>query len=246
VAAVVVAGCGGDEKPAEGGRDPLTDLRAGAVKTLSTSFRVTLSVPRVEASGDVDPVGQALTLDITAQEDDGSAIRQKVRVVGPDAYLTLGKTYVRDIDPTKYIQFTAPTPDFASASLVHLADPFDPAGLKGLAFAFTSARRTADGSFTGVLDLTKAMPGTSRGLLPAEPEQLRGAGDVIKNIPFEAAVDDDGYLTSMTVRMPAYGSVPAYPSRSTFTNFDAPVKVERPQAAEITEVTEELRQFLTD
>jgi len=245
VAALVVAGCGGGEKPAEGSADPLTELRAAAVKTLSTSFRVTLSVPQVEASGDVDPVGQAMTLDIVAQEGDGSAIRQKVRVVGADAYLTLGKTYVRDIDPTKYIQFTAPTPAFASASVVNLADPFDPAGLKGLAFAFTDARRTGDGGFAGTLDLTKAMPGTSRGLLPAEPEQLQGAGDVIKDIPFEAAADGEGFLTSITVRMPAYGTVPAYPSTSTFSNFDEPVKVKRPQAAEITEVTEELRQILT-
>ena len=42
-----------------------------------------------------------------------------------------------------------------------------------------------------------------------------------------------------------YGTVPAYPSTSTFSNFDEPVKVKRPQAAEITEVTEELRQILT-
>ena len=241
----VVAGCGGEEKPAEPGTDPLNQVRAAAVKNLSTSFRVTMGVPRVDVAGDVDPVAQKLTLDVTAQEDDGSAIRQKIRVVGADAYLTLGKTYVRDIDPTKYIQFTAPSPAFTSASLVHLADPFDPAGLKGLAFAFTTARRTADGRFSGTLDLTKAaLPGTSHGLLPGEPEQLRGAGDAVKDIPFEAAVDD-GYLTSLTIRMPAYGSVPAYPSRSTFAGFDDPVKVTRPQAAEITDITEELRQFLT-
>jgi len=244
VVALVVAGCGGDEKPAEVGTDPLTQVRAAAVKTLSTSFRVTMSVPRVEVSGDVDPVGQAMTLDIDVQDDDGSTIRQKVRVIRADAYLTLGKTYVRGIDPAKYIQFTAPSTSFASASVLDLADPFDPAGLKGLAFAFTDARRAGAGSFAGTLDLTKAMPGTSRGLLPAEPEQLRGAGDVIKDIPFEAAVDDNGYLTSITVRMPAYGSVPAYPSTSTFANFDEHVKVQRPQAAEITDMTEELREFL--
>ena len=242
----VVAGCGGgEEKPAEPGTDPLNQVRAAAVKNLSTSSRVTLSVPRVDVAGDVDPAAQRLTLDVTAQEDDGSTIRQKIRVVGADAYLTLGKTYVPDIDPTKYIQFTAPSTAFSSASIVHLGDPFDPAGLKGLAFAFSTARRTADGRFSGTLDLTKAaLPGTSRGLLPAEPEQLRGAGDAIKEIPYEAAIDN-GYLTSLTIRMPAYGTVPAYPSVSTFTGFDDPVKVTPPQAAEITDITEELRQILT-
>jgi hypothetical protein len=242
VAALILAGCGGDQKPAAVGTDPLTEFRAAAVKTMSTSFHVTLSAPRLEASGDVDPIGQALALDIAAQQDDGSAVRQKVRVVGSDAYLTLGDIHVRDIDPTKYIQLVAPSPAFTSASMVHFADPFDPAGLKGLAFAFSGVRRTAGGSFAGTLDLSKALPGVSRGLLPAEPEQLRGAGGAIKGIPFEAAVN--GYLTSMTVRIPAYGSAPAYTSRSTFTSFDEHVKVERPQAAEITEVTEELRQIL--
>jgi hypothetical protein len=246
VAALVLAGCGEDEEPAGGDTDPLTQVRAAVVQSLSTSFHVTLSAPGVEASGDVDPIGLALTLDITAHEADGTAVEQKVRVVGADAFVTLGKRLVPDVDPAKYIQFTAGTPAFASVSAVHLADAFDPAGLKGLAFAFTEARRTADGGFTGTLDLTKAMPGTSRGLLPAEPEQLRAAGGVVKDIPFEAAVDDGGYLTSMTVLMPAYGKVPAYASKTTLSKFDDPVTVERPQAAEITEVTEELRQILTD
>jgi hypothetical protein len=246
VAALVVAGCSEDEKPAEGDTDPLTELRAAAVKTLSTSFRVTLSVRQVQASGDVDPVAGQLTLDTTARQDDGTTVTQKVRVVGADAYLTLGRTTVPDVDPTKYIQFTAPSTAFAKASFVHLVDPFDPVGLKGLAFAFTDARRTAPGRLAGTLDLTKAMPGTSRGLLPSEPEELRAAGDAVKRIPFEVTVDDNGYLTAMTVRMPAYGSVPAYTSESTFTNFDEHLKVQRPEAAEITDVTEELRQLLTD
>lgn len=243
VASLVVVGCGGDDKPASGGKDPLTDVRSAAVKDLSTSFHVTLGAPRIEASGDVDPIGQAMTLDIAGTEDDGSTVRQKVRVVDSDAYLTLGRIRVRGVDPTKYIQLVAPSTAFTSASMIHFQDPFDPAGLKGLVFAFTGARRAA-GGFTGTLDLTKGLPWIPRWLLPAEPEQVKDAGDAVRGIPFEAAVDGNGYLTSITVRMPAYGSAPAYSTRSTFSGFDEHLTVERPESAEITEVSEELRQIL--
>jgi hypothetical protein len=242
LAVLVAAACGGEEKPAERGGDPLTDLRNAVVKNLTTSFHVTLSVPRAEAVGDVDPVALATTLDVDAEDDDGAPITQHVRVVGPDAYLTLGKTYVAGVDPDKYIQFTAPSRAFTTATLVHVEDPFDPAGLKGLAFTFTDARRTA-GGFAGTLDATKAL--VSGAHLPIRPPELKAAGDVVKRVPYEATVDDRGYLTSLTVRMPAYGQVPAYPTRSTFSKFDEKLKVIPPQSSEITDVTEELRQVLT-
>jgi hypothetical protein len=246
VAVLLAAGCGGDEKPAAVVGDPLKELQAASVKSVSSSFHVTLSAPRVEAVGDVDPIGQQLTLDVTTRDDAGGApVEQKIRVVGADAYLTLGKTRVRGIDPSKYIQFTAPSPAFTRASEVHLEDPYDPVGLKGLAFGYTTARRVSGGGLVGTLDLTKALYGTSRGLLPSDPAQLKRAGSAVKKIPYDAVVAN-GYLTSLTVKMPAYGSSPAYEARNTFSKFDDPVKVERPESSEITDVTEELRQILTD
>jgi hypothetical protein len=241
----LAVGCdsaGVPEKRTTAGADALAEVRAAAVKTASVPAHVTMSVPRVEVSGDVDPSGKTLALTISTVLD-GETSKQQVRVVGDEAYLMLGKTYMPGIDPTKYIQFAASA--FASASVVHLADPFDPAGIKGLAPAIIDARRAVNGAYAGKLDLGRAPAGTSRGLLPATAEQLQNAGDTIKDIPYEAAVDSQGYLTSMIVQMPAYGSVPAYTSTVRFSAFAKPVHVARPSAAETTDVPDGTRQLLT-
>jgi hypothetical protein len=242
VAGVGLAACGRDDAPPDRAADPLADLRAAAVKTLSTSFRLTMSAPRVRVAGDVDPVGQKMTLDVDVREADGTTVRQRIRLVGADAYLMLGRAPVADVDPTKYIQFTAPSTAFTNASALDLADPYDPAGIKTVGFAFTAARRTADGAFAGRLDLTKALPTTSRGLLPADPVARR-AGDVVTDIPYEATVAG-GFLTSVTVRVPAIGPEPAYATTSRYADFDDPVDVTRPESSEITEASEALRELL--
>ncbi|MDH6465648.1 hypothetical protein M2302_005850 [Micromonospora sp. A200] len=239
------AGCDSADEPTSRPTDepdPLAEVRAAAGRTASVSTRTTMSVPGLEVDGEVDPVGRTLALTISTVLD-GETTKQRVRVLGDDAYLMLGKTYMPTIDATKYIPFAASS--FASASVVHLADPFDPAGLKGLAPALVDARRSAADQYAGTLDLASAPTGTSRGLLPADADQVRAAGDVLRAIPYEATVDGQGYLTSMTVKVPAFGSVPAYVSTARFSAFGRPVRVARPAAEEMTDVPENIRRLLT-
>lgn len=237
-----LAGCDPDEKPDNDGGDALTRVRAAAAKTADGTAHVTMSVPNVDVAGDTDPAGRALALRITTGTG-GDKVEQQVRVLGDKAFYTLGKTYLPGIDPAKFIAFDAA--GFATTSLVHLADPFDPAGLKGLGPAIVDAQATESGTYTGKLDLTAAPAGTSRGLLPATPEQLEGAGEKIKTISYVAAVDGDGRLTSLTVMMPAYGRVPAYTSTSRFSDLGKPVSVAEPGPAEIAEVPDAVRKLLT-
>ena len=235
----LAAGCdsGGDAAPEPApppAADPLSQVRAAAAKTAGVPAHVTLSAPNVEVAGDTDPPGKALTLTATTSVD-GETIASKIRVVGDDAWMTLGKTYLRKLDPTKFIKFS--TSEFATASLVHLGDPFDPAGLKGFSAAMTSATRTGD-AYTGNLDLAEAPAGVSRGLLPATAEQLQGNGGSSQSVPYEASVDAQGYLTSLKV------TVPTYASTAEFTELGRPVKIAKPSAAEIIEVPDGVRKLL--
>jgi hypothetical protein len=242
-ALVLVAGCTGGDDGAPTGGGALAEVRAAAEKTAGTSHRVTLSAGEVDATGVVDPGGRALSLDITSVSViSDEPVTRRIRVVGDDAYLTLGETAL-DLDPDKYIRFE--TADLAGASSsLDLADPFDPAGLQGLAAAFTSAERADGGRFTGVLDLTKAPDDTSRGFLPADQDQLAGGGDVVTRIPFEAAADGEGYLTSLTVRVPSFDTIQAYDSETTFAGFGEPVDVKQPKARDIADVPDEFREML--
>ncbi|MDI6106064.1 hypothetical protein QLQ12_46650 [Actinoplanes sp. NEAU-A12] len=241
---LAVAGCtddGATAPAAPAADDALAQLRAAAAKTTSVPGHVTMSAPNVEVTGDTDAAGRATALVITT-DSNGEKTRQEVRVFGDDAYYKLGKTILPNLDATKFIAF--PAADFATVSLVHLGDPFDPAGAKGLTAAATSATRAGDGTYTGTADLSGAPGATSRGLLPGTAEQLERGGANLKAVPFEATVDRQGQLTSLTVRVPAYGSAPARDSRTRFSALGTPVTVAAPTAAEITDVPDSLRKLL--
>ncbi|MCF0093761.1 hypothetical protein [Micromonospora sp. MH99] len=235
---VLVAGCesGGKGSPEPAPTDPLAQVRAAAAKTAGVPAHVTLSAPNVEVAGDTDPAGRALTLSVTTGTG-GEAVESRVRVVGDDAWMTLGSTYMPNLDPTKFIWF--PTAEFASASVVHLGDAFDPAGIRGFAAAMTAATRTGEGTYSGKLDFGVAPAGVSRGLLPAKAESLERHGGVSQSVPYEASVDAHGYLTSLTV------SLPTFATTATFSDFAKPVTIGKPSDAEIIEVPDALRRLMS-
>ncbi|MEV4764541.1 hypothetical protein AB0J89_18155 [Micromonospora chokoriensis] len=235
---VLLAGCdsGGKVNPAPAPADPLAQVRAAAAKTAGVPAHLTLSVPNVEVAGDTDPVGRTLALTVTTGTG-SETIESKVRVVGDDAWMTLGKTYLPNLDPTKFIWF--PTSDFAAASLLHLGDTFDPAGIKGLSAAMTTATRTGEGVYAGKLDFTVASPGVSRGLLPVTAEQLERHGGLSQSVPYEASVDPQGYLTALTVTLPTFAST------ARFSAFAKPVATGKPGATEVVEVPDALRRLLS-
>ncbi len=237
VGLLVLAGCdsGGDAAPAPAAGDALGQVRAAAAKTAGVPAHVTLSTPNVEVAGDTDPAGKALALTVTTSAA-GETTESRVRVVADEAWMTLGKTALPNLDPTKFIRF--PASEFARASVVHLGDPFDPAGLKGLSAAMTAATRTDADAYTGKLDLAEAPAGVSRGLLPATAEQLQGNGGVSQSVPYEASVDAQGYLTSLTVTLPTYAST------AVFSDFGKPVTIAKPGAAEVADVPEGVRRLL--
>ncbi|WP_249997735.1 hypothetical protein [Actinoplanes sp. M2I2] len=240
--ALAAAGCDSSSDPsgqtaAPPAGDPLAQVRAAAVKTAGVPAHVSLTSPGVEVAGDTDPAGKGLALTATTSAD-GETTESRIRVVGDDAWMTLGKTYLPNLDPAKFIRF--PASEFARASLVHLGDPFDPAGLKGLSATMTAATRTAEGAYTGRLDLTEAPARVSRGLLPATAEQLRGNGGLSQSVPYKASVDAQGYLTSLTVTLPTYAET------AEFSDLGKPVTIARPGAAEVIEVPDGIRKLLAD
>jgi hypothetical protein len=233
----LAGGCdtGGDAAPAPPAGDALTQVRAAAAKTAGVPAHVTLNAPGVEVAGDTDPAGRALDLTATTSVD-GKPVESRMRVLADEAWMTLGQTSLPHLDPTKFIRF--PASEFATASLVHLGDPFDPAGLKGFSAAITAATRTGEGAYAGRLDLTEAPAGVSRGLLPATAEQLQTNGGESQSVPYEAAVDARGYLTSLTITLPTYAST------AEFSAFGRPVKISKPAAAEVTDVPDGVRRLL--
>ncbi|MGI5239884.1 hypothetical protein [Dactylosporangium sp. CA-139066] len=186
-----------------------------------TTETATGAVATTKLNGSIDPSKQASSgkMTISAQ---GRNIDAEMIVVGTDVYLKVALP-LPGVDPKKWMHVDGTK---TSLSKLGLGNPDDPANVKGISDAIVTAERTGSGSYKGTVDLTKRnVPSTSAALL----QQM---GDAAKSVPFEATINSDGFLTSLTMNVPAAGQVPATTAKSTFTDFGKPVTIAKPADAE--------------
>ena len=207
--------------------DARTELTNAFNKLNGTTMAYTTStetgaVASTKLTGSSDPAKKANSgkMTITAA---GQNINADVIVLGTDVYLKLGLP-LPGVDPKKWMYFDGSK---TSLSKLGLGNPDDPANVKGFSDAIVTAERTAAGSYKGTIDLTK------RNLPEASQSLIQQMGDAAKAVPFEATVNTDGYLTSVSMTMPAAGQVPATTSKSTFSDFGKPVTIAKPADAEV-------------
>ncbi|GAB3830278.1 hypothetical protein ACFPIJ_31320 [Dactylosporangium cerinum] len=207
--------------------DPRAELAAafnkfnGVTVAYSTATD-TGAAASVKLTGSSDPVKKANSgsLTISAQ---GQQITADVIIVGTDLYLKLNLP-VPGVDPKKWMYVDGSK---TSLSKLGLGNPDDPANVKGFADAIVTIERTGAGTFKGTIDMTKRnLPASSAALI----QQL---GNAAQSVPFEATVGADGYVTSLIVKTPAAGQIPATTATTTFSDFGKPVTINKPAAAEV-------------
>jgi hypothetical protein len=210
---------------------PVADARAelttafdkfNGVTMAYTATTETGAAATTKLTGSSDPTKKANSgsMTITAQ---GQQITAEVIVVGTDLYLKLGVP-LPGVDPKKWMYVDGSK---TSLSKLGLGNPDDPANVKGLADAIVAVERTGAGAYKGTMDVTK------RNLPAASADLLKLMGDAAKSVPFEATVGAEGYVTSLTVRMPAAGQVPATTATTTFSDFGKSVSISKPAASEV-------------
>ncbi|MEV6931495.1 hypothetical protein AB0M46_44360 [Dactylosporangium sp. NPDC051485] len=207
--------------------DPRTELVNAFSKLNSAPMAYSTStesgtLASTKLTGSADPATKANsgTMVITTN---GQAINAQVIVLGTDVYMKMSVP-LPGIDPKKWMYFDGSK---TSLTKLGLGNPDDPANVKGLADAIVTAERTGTGAFKGTIDLTKRKVPESGAAL------IQQMGDAAKSVPFEAATNADGYLTSFTMTMPAAGQVPATTAKTTFSDFGKPVTITKPAAAEV-------------
>ncbi|MEV4134208.1 LppX_LprAFG lipoprotein [Dactylosporangium sp. NPDC049742] len=242
-ALTVTAACGdknqndnGGAAPAANGStsaaaSPTADARAELTSAFSklsgvavtyTTTTDTGAVASSKLTGSSDPAKKANsgTMTITAQ---GQQLNGEVIVAGTDLYLKLSLP-IPGVDPKKWMYIDGTK---TSLSKLGLGSPDDPANVKGLADTIVSAERTGTGTYKGTIDATKRnIPAA------AAAAMLQQMGDAAKSVPFEATVNAEGYVTSLTVKMPGAGQVPPSTVTSTFADFGKPVTISKPAATE--------------
>jgi hypothetical protein len=234
----LVAACGdqGDSKTSSGAsatapasapaKSPSAteQLSAAAAKTGGTTYTFNMTSTDVTIDGSTDPAGPTTVAKIVVTVEKTKVTFQTlfskgtylVKVSGVPLPGLDGKKWLK-IDPAKL-----KGDDALGASDVK--DPTSLADLPGLLGSVT----TTDGKqFKGTLDLSKGTFAT------VDSDTVKGLGEQAKAVPFEATVDDKGYLVAAKVSLPAYGTTKASDVNVAYTGIGAPVVTPTPAASEV-------------
>jgi hypothetical protein len=110
----------------------------------------------------------------------------------------------------------------------------DPAGSELVAKAIVDAKKTGEGAYSGTVDLSTA---TDAGMVDADiVNELAARANAL---PFEATLDPQGRLTSLTIKMPAVGDTKAHDLKVTYADYGAAIAQQKPAASETQEAPAE-------
>jgi hypothetical protein len=224
------AGSPGVGGSASAGADALTEIKAAVTRssTTSSTFKITSdlgAMGKTTGTGSADPAAKRASYhaDMTVQ---GQQLTIDSIQVGTDLYLKM-PGLLPGTDPGKWSHLD--TTKVKSLAKLGLDSQGNPTNLDVFANSVVSAQRTGPGAYTGVIDGTKnpAMAGNAA---------IATLGDALKSMPFEAELDDQGRLASLTNHTPAAGAVPATTTTIVFSDYGKPVQVAKPAAAQTQEI----------
>ncbi|HTJ34917.1 MAG TPA: hypothetical protein VL738_16950 [Dactylosporangium sp.] len=199
-------------------------LSAAAAKTGGGTYTFKMTSANATVDGAADPAGPTSTGKLVVTVDKTKVTFETLFAAG--TYLVkISGLPVPGLDGRKWLRLdrTKLTGD----DLLDAASVKDPTGLSDFPATVADAG-TADGRlFKGTLDLTKSS------FTLVDDAAVKGLGDFAKVVPYEATVDEKGYLTSLKVNVPAYAQTKADQVTVTYAGFGAPLQTPSPSASEV-------------
>ncbi|WP_433387391.1 hypothetical protein [Micromonospora sp. KLBMP9576] len=201
--------------------DARAELGAAAQKLNQQSVKMQLQSSVLNGSGMMDPATR--TGDMTMKM--GAEGTFRVLMLGDDAYLKItGMTGM----PKKWLHMDATK--LGKSGQLNLMPEGDPGGAKQMIDSVVDVEKTGPGSYSGVLDYTRTKP---------DDKAVQALGDKAKAVPFTARVDDQGRLVEIAIDTQvlheSLGTMV-----TTYSDFGAPVKVQKPPASDTQEAPQEL------
>lgn len=237
----LVAGCGTDSgsgtkwadpaaSAADTAADPVAAVQQAMQRSLSSTLTIKASVKAagvtIELNSAVDPKAKALQISGKAPEP------MEARVIGDTVYLKMDA--LGGDKPWIKIDLTKLKPDSA------LRQSFDLEAQTGIIGGIVTAEKVGDGRYRGSADLDKAAETANK----ATSDSLKSAAKLAKdpkNIPFEAAVDGDGRLTTLSYTIAT--SMGDFVTDVRMSGFGEPVTVKAPPASQVGEASKEMYSF---
>lgn len=241
----LLGGCGALDEPAAAPPAPKTpkEKLLDAVPDGSQgTFSFTLKDTETTGKGVVDPAGKRMRLTTEYKDKElGFTITMGYLIIDEESWVKITFANTKGVTglpklPKKWLHLdrtkVKDQEDFG------FGDP-DPAGAVSLFQSIVDVSEPAAGQFTGTVDLNGA---TKAEIL--DQQGLDALGEKAKAVPFRAAVDGQGRLTSIELDVPAYGEVEAFTHQATYSDYGVAPKVDEPPAGQTQEAPAEAYELL--
>lgn len=190
-------------------------------------FRFTGKDATSEVSGSVDPANKGLHLSMSVKDTElGFTTNMAFLIIGNDHWVKINFTGAKGVTGLPKLPATWMRVDTAKLSDKESVPSYDGAdqGNTGpLLQAATSVDDSGGGRYAGTIDLTS---GEAAKVL--EAEQMTVLGEAAKKVPFEAVVGSEQHLASLTLKIPAAGSMKAYDYVVNYTDYGKAPNLEPP------------------
>ncbi|MEV6932411.1 hypothetical protein AB0M46_49060 [Dactylosporangium sp. NPDC051485] len=235
---VLLSACSGEDQHAPGTSPSVTSgtaaaapagsvapagrLAAAATRTGGGTYTFKTTSAALTVDGAADPAGPTSTGKAVITVDKATIAFESLFAAG--TYL-VRITGLPGIDGQKWLRIDRAK--LKGADPLGVAEVKDPTGLSGLPGVVSTATTTDGREFKGTLDLTMG------GYSVVGPAAAKGLGDLARAVPFTATVDEQGYLTSVKVSVPAYAQTKADEVTVAYGGFGAPLRAPSPPASEV-------------
>jgi hypothetical protein len=220
------------------------ELIAAAAKLGTTTFKINLSTGGFEGNGVADPAGKKSQLSLGGGT---SSTGIELRMIRNDIWMKIPGMPVGD---GKWMHLD--TAELGADSRLHaLGSAGDPGGTQAMVKAIAEVEKVGEGKYKGTLDLSRSA--NSKFLTETLKDKGISADQLVA--PFEATVDRQGRLTSLTVdqtellKTVAGGAgagiaAAAGKVEMKLSGFGVAVSVKAPPASQVTEIPDEVLKVL--
>ena len=232
----------GDDQPSPTPATPREALTASTKAFSTMSFSCTMKDAESTGECQVDPTAGHARLDLTfADAEIGLEFTFNLLVRGDDTWLKVdfgratGDPRLPDL-PKGWMHL--------DRSRIKDGDDLafrneDPAGAHHVMAAIVDVEAAGDRRYKGTVDLPKA---TESALV--NDDHAKALGDKAAAVPFEATLDDQGRLATLTITVPAAGDDEAQTWEATYLNYGVPIQVDAP-TGEVVEAPDEVYEIFS-
>ncbi|MER7415323.1 hypothetical protein ABT346_00815 [Micromonospora peucetia] len=243
-----LAACKSDtSEPAAGGgssaaavpADPKEALLASTKEIEKGNFTFTLSGAGLTGKGLVHKPSNSAQFSMKFDDGSGTSMGMELIFIEPDSWvmLDLGElgAMIPGAEKTKgKYQHLDQSKVKGAGELSRYMEEVDPAGSAKLTKGITEVQKTAEGSYTGKLDVSAAGDAAT-----LDADIVKALGAQAKALPFTAKLDAQGRLTELVISVPAAGETKAHDIKVTYADYGSATAAQKPAADKVIEASDE-------